>query len=105
MINVTPEKYRCSVGGCPRVDYTPPAMRCPSGDYPSVEGENGLLTIVGKQVTSDKAGPGEAAIEIEEGLLADIPAVVALRAQIAELEDSLEEALFQAKAWRPTSDV
>ena len=55
-------------------DITAPEYRCPTGDCPSVyKSEDGkTLAIIGERVVSelaDKAGPGEACVEISTELV------------------------------------
>jgi hypothetical protein len=80
LINITPENFRCSFGGCPAVytDITPAEHRCPTGECPAVLSTEGRYVIIGKRLDPEAEGLSGRVGEDEEAV--EIPAEILLSA-------------------------
>ena len=76
LINITPAKFRCSIGACPAVyvDLTPAEHRCDvTASCPAVLSTEGRYVIIGKVIhdpdLAGRIGEGEEAVEISAEIL------------------------------------
>jgi hypothetical protein len=93
LTNITPENFRCSLGGCPAVytDITPAEHRCDvTSSCPAVLRTEGRYVIIGKRLDPEAEGLSGKVGESEEAI--EIPAEILLSALgVTELVEAAEQ--------------